>query len=115
MLDLNGDIELKSFDFSLIVDEDEFTQRILITLRTYLGELFYNINFGTPWYQDILGKQKDISIVESVLKSTISSVPGVDRILEFDMDYDEIKRSLIVDFLALLSTEQELQVEGAVL
>ncbi len=108
LLTADNDIALTNFDFSLVTGSNEMAQRILIKLKLYQGELFYNAKFGTPYYQEILGKNRDINVVESVIKQTIVSVNGVKRLLEFSMDYTPGKRELVISFLVQLSSDEEL-------
>ena len=115
ILDNAGDIALTNFDFSLVTGNDETAQRILIKLRTYVGELFYNTKFGVPYYQEILGKNRDIGIVESLIKEAIITIDGVKRLLEFSMDYVPSPRQLTVSFLVQLLSDEELALTGVVL
>lgn len=115
LLDGDGDIDLTNFDFSLIAGPDEIAQRILIKLKMYTGELFYNTRFGVPYYQEILGKNRDIGIVESLLKEAIVKVEGVKRLLEFSMDYIPAPRQLTVSFLVQLFNDEELSLKGVTL
>lgn len=115
LLDITGDMDLTNFDFSLITSTDELAQRILIKLRTYKGELFHNTLFGIPYYQDILGKNRDLGTIESILKQAIVEESYVKKLLEFSMDYVAGSRTLTVSFLAELFTDEELEVNEVIL
>ena len=115
LLNAAGDMELTDFDFSLVSSTDELAQRLIIKLRTYLGELFYDTTKGVPYYQNILGKNRDLNTVESLLKQAITEEDYVKRILEFSMDYTAAPRSLSVSFLVQLHTDEELEVNEVIL
>lgn len=63
-------------------------------LRLFYGEYFRNNTEGTPWWQDILGKQPSKSRGEQLLRARIAQTPGVTQILEFNVTYED--REMIV-------------------
>jgi len=92
-----GDIDLSAYKFEFAFDADYIVQKLAITLRTFLGEWFLDTSAGIPYFEDILKKNYDPTRVESVLKSAILDVPGVDQITAFDMNLIN-PRTLIVTF-----------------
>lgn len=109
--DVTGDLVFTDdFDFQTIDSTEELRQRLIIKLRTYQGELFYNTEFGTPYYQSIFGKKNDINVIESVIKAAIVESSGVKKLLEFSMDYTNETRSLVVTFKVQLFDDSELVV-----
>ena len=85
-LDTNGDIATSGIIW--LYDRDAVAQTISTRLRLFLGEYFRNIQEGTPWFQDILGKPESLARVESVIKNRIIRTENVDRLLSFSTDYD---------------------------
>ena len=53
-LDDNGDIATSGIQF--IGQAEEIAQTVKTRLKLFLGEYFRDINDGTPWFQQILGK-----------------------------------------------------------
>lgn len=93
----DGEIDLSTYDLEFAFDADYIMQKLLIVLRTFLGEWFLDTSAGIPYFEDILKKNYDPSRVESVLKSAILDVPGVDQITAFDMNLID-PRTLVVTF-----------------
>ena len=96
-LNSSGDLDISTYDFEFVLDADYISQKLIIVLRTFLGEWFLDISAGIPYFEDILKKNYDPIRVESVLKSAILDVPGVDQITAFDMTLNS-PRELVVSF-----------------
>lgn len=85
-LDESGDIVTRGTQF--IIGRDEIAQTIKTRLALFLGEYFRNIQEGTPWYEQILGKFVSLDTVEAVLRARIANTPGVIRLTSFSTDFD---------------------------
>lgn len=95
--DLSG-LLIKNGDLVLTTNSDAVKQHVTQRLRMFTGEWFLNLSEGVPYFQNILVKNPNPDIVDSLLKDTILSTPGVDELLSFNLDYDAALRTLIVDF-----------------
>jgi len=93
----DGDIDLSNNAFMLATGIDYIKQKLSIVLRSFLGEWFLDISVGIPYFEDIMKKDFDPARVESVLKSAILSVLGVNQITAFDMNLVN-PRNLVVTF-----------------
>lgn len=98
-LDKNGDIVTRGVQF--LNGRDDIAQTIKTRLALYKGEYFRNTAEGTPWFQDILGKNSNLNRVEALLRTRIAATPGVIRLTSFSMDYDLATRKLTVTASAL--------------
>ncbi len=85
-LDENGDIATRGEQF--IGGREEIAQTVLTRLRMFLGEYFRDIQDGTPWFEQILGKFTSLSAAESALRARIANTPGVVRLTSFSADFD---------------------------
>lgn len=85
-LDENGDIATRGVQF--IGGREEIAQTVETRLRLYLGEYFRDIQDGTPWYEQILGKFANLSAAEAALRARIANTPGVVRLTKFTADFD---------------------------
>ncbi len=97
-LDDNNDIAIENNDIVLITAVDEVRQRLLENLRTFKGEWFLDLELGIPYYQDILKKNIDLNVIETILKDAILDSPGVLELLDFSLDLDDSTRQLDVNF-----------------
>ena len=75
-------------------------QRIAITLSTFKGEFFLNTEFGAPWFQTVFRKGISKNLVDTQLRSVITSVEGVLQLIEYQSVIDSSARSLTVTFKA---------------
>lgn len=100
-LDSNNDLIIEKGQLKVVSDGAEVVQHVRTRLLFYLEEWFLDLQAGTPYFQQIFTKPVNLANVESILKSRILNTPGVDRLLEFSMDYEgESVRKLNVSFSA---------------
>ena len=99
-LDSTGDLFLDEIDLVLNSGQEAIQQHMSQRLRTFVGEWFLNLTVGVPYYQQILVKNPDPVIVDSVLKKEIIDTPGTKRLLDFDLDVDTTSRLLTLAFKA---------------
>lgn len=100
-LDSNNDLIVEKGQFKLVKDGAEVVQHVRSRLLFYLAEWFLDVTAGTPWFQQIFIKPVNLANVESILKTRILSTPGVQELVNFSLDYDNITRRLTVDFEAV--------------
>lgn len=79
-----------------IGSREEIAQTVLTRLRLFLGEYFRDIQDGTPWYEQILGKFASLDAAEAALRNRIANTPGVVRLTSFSADFDLASRAYSV-------------------
>ena len=99
-LDRDHDLALVNADFVLVDGAESVKQQLLIKLKLWTGEWFLDDGFGTPYLQDILGKQLTLSGVVAAIQQSILEVEGVINIERFVYEFDRQNRKLNVDFTA---------------
>lgn len=92
------DLDTGSLDLKLVSDAERVRQQLLIKLKLWRGEWFLDTEFGTPYLQQILGKQLTLSGVLAALRKSILEVEGVQQITAFTYTYSNSARKLSVDF-----------------
>lgn len=75
-------------------------QQIEFRLSLWRGEWFLDGDFGTPYLQNILGKQLTINGALAAIRSEVMSVEGVTAITNFEYTFDRPNRKLSVQFQA---------------
>lgn len=75
-------------------------QQLEFRLSLFRGEWFLDGEFGTPYFQSILGKQLTINGAVNAIKTEILDVEGVTRLNEFNWGLDRPSRRLSVTFEA---------------
>ena len=105
LLDETGDIALSPTGSLSLTSRgpQEVGQRIYITLGTFLGEWFWNTQFGQPYYQTILTKGVDKGIVDSIYAVALRGTRGVIDILQFESVLDNVNR--VYSAAAIVRTE----------
>jgi hypothetical protein len=94
------DIDTSGLDLNLIGLAEQVRQQLLIKLRLWRGEWFLNTDFGTPYLQEILGKQLTLSGAIAALQKSILEVTDVRRIITFTYAFSNATRKLTVNFVA---------------
>ena len=104
MLDIalttSHDLDTSSLDLKLVGKAEQVRQQLLIKLKLWRGEWFLDTEFGTPYLQQILGKQLTLSGALAALRKSILEVEGVRQILSFSYKFNNSTRKLTVDFTA---------------
>lgn len=100
-LDSNNDLIIEKGQLKTVEAAAETVQHVRSRLLFYLGEWFLDLQAGTPYFQEIFTKPANLANIESILKGRILNTPGVERLIEFSMDYEgSSTRRLSVSFSA---------------
>lgn len=99
-LDSDGDIFLNVDDLELTTGIDAIVQHLQQRLRTFLGEWFLDLRIGVAYFQQILVKNPNPAVVDSILKKEIINTPGILQLTYFDLDIGS-DRSMTLSFRAL--------------
>jgi hypothetical protein len=92
----DNDLVLKNGDILLVEEPDASGQRIKHRLLTFIGEYFLDLNFGTPYYDNILVKAPRIDVISAIIKAEIlKSADG--EFTEFEAAIDSRARRLTVE------------------
>jgi len=105
----DGDWMFGSGRSSYAIDNNAVMLNIATTLRTFLGECFFNKLIGVDWFNLINLKNKDVVLLS--LKSTIYSCFGVIEVTEMEYTLD-INRQLVLKYR--INTLYEKNVLGTV-
>lgn len=77
---------------------DVVTQRLKITLYTFLGEWFLDTTIGVPYFQQIFGKIRTKATVDLIFQRIISDDPDVIEILSFESSLSSGDRGYSMTF-----------------
>lgn len=95
-----GDLVLTNGNLTLVSGTQEILQSIFSTLRTFLGEWFLDNTIGVDYFGQILTKNPDQGLIDSILLAAIQDVPGVQSVTQFSSSVDFVNRVLSVSFQA---------------
>jgi hypothetical protein len=100
--DSDGDIFLNVNDLELTSGIEAKAQHLTQRLRTFLAEWFLDLRIGVAYFQQIMIKNPNPAIVDSVLKKEILNTPGILQLTSFDLDI-ATNRELTLSFRAITS------------
>ena len=95
----DGDIELEGNDFVLTAGIDAIEQHLSQRLKTFLEEWFLDKRIGIAYLQQILKKNPDPVVVDSIIKREIINTPGIKELTRFVLDISS-SRVLTLTFSA---------------
>jgi hypothetical protein len=72
----------------------EMIQRIVIAIKTHLGEQQLNTLTGLPWTEEILVKNPNLDQITSRARAYIMSIEGVTNVIQLDIVLDPATREM---------------------
>lgn len=97
-LNSNNDLIIENGQIKLVDKAAEVAQHVRTRLQLFLGECFFDVNTGIPYFQSILTKPVNLDNIESILKQTILETDDVLRLETFEMQFsDTEERKLVVN------------------
>ncbi len=70
VLDVNGNIAMASNPYSEAQD-------VASAVKLFLGEAYFDVAQGIPYFQNILGKRPNLQFVKSQIEKAALTVPGI--------------------------------------
>lgn len=94
----DGYIITEKGDLKTVRDGDFIVQHLKQRFQTFQGESFFNTVIGIPYLTEFFEKSASFSRMSYYLKKEIREVPGVRKIINFNMTKDARLRRLYVTF-----------------
>lgn len=91
---------------------DALKQRLKMKLMTFKGEWFLNINYGTPYYQQIFGKGRSKSSIDIIFRGLIEEDQDVSSIIRFNSTLSSSTRTYSLTFAVRSITGDTIEVEN---
>lgn len=119
------DIYIHETSHDLVIDEDtkelrltanleELTrQRLAINLKLFQGEWYADINLGTPYFQEIYGKNTKVA-ADLAIKDVILSTDGIVTLNTYSSSIDKTTRKLTVSFTCTTESGEIISFEETV-
>lgn len=82
---------------------DVVSQRLKITLYTFLGEWFLDLTVGVPYFQQIFGKLRTKESIDLIFQQIITNDPDVIEILTFESELSRGDRGYSMTFQVRVS------------
>lgn len=101
---IEGDLKLETGTFVFTTDKPaEVAQRLRTRFRFFKGEWFLDRNLGTPWFQEILKKNPNMTTVRAIFSQVITNTPEVASLDSLEVTLDRQLRQLEMVFVARLT------------
>ena len=97
LLDADGDL-IVTTDLQFSSGLAGVAQGIRIRILTFKGEWFTDLEFGVPYYQDLLGHKFDNTKARIAFRDAILSAPGVLGLTELETTFTGSTRALNVSW-----------------
>ena len=94
LLDENWDLSLGATDLQLVTGAAAIGQHWAQRLKTFMGEWFLDLRIGLPYFQQVLVKNPDPVVLDSVFKAATIATPGIVELLEFELEIEARTREL---------------------
>lgn len=75
-----------------VTDSERVRQKMRERLQAFEGEWFLDSTVGLPWFQEIFTRPFDKGNTDSLLKESIVTTTGVNKLLTYSSDIDFAKR-----------------------
>ena len=100
LLDDNG-VVLRNGDWAFAIDREGIQQRISQVLKTIAGEWFLDLDYGVPYFEQILIKNPNLPAVQDLFRRALLSVKGVSSVERLNLSLDTTSRTLTVSWVVL--------------
>lgn len=94
-----GDLVHDGVRLQLVADNDSIAQSLRTRLAFFKGEWFLDEEFGTPYFQSILGKSLPLIAVREVFREVIAGTVGVLDIVSLDLRATSVPRQFQLQFV----------------
>ena len=95
-LNSDNDVAFEDNSFQIIEGEDEVGQKISTGLKTIRGECFLELSKGIPIITEVMGKNKNLNLIESLYKNEIISIPSVESLDSFSLEVQNDRKLKII-------------------
>lgn len=94
-LDSDGDMALNSAGLPFFIGSaDEAVQRLRVRFLFFLGEWYRDQLLGVPYFEHVLIKRPNLTLVRSLWRQLILDTPGIARLNRLTESFDPVTRSL---------------------
>jgi len=113
LLDNTGDIVINDFALQLTPDAvGSIKQRVQIRLKAFKGEYFLDLDFGTPYHQQIFQKGISKGVVDAIFTKMINDTKGVVGVTSFTSTLDNTSRAYSASWKAIV--DGDFPIEGTI-
>ncbi len=91
-------------NITLSAGEAGVAQDWKVRMWTFLGEWFLDQRVGVPYFENVLVKNPDLTLIESVFREVALSTSGIETVTDITLDFDPTVRQLEVSIAGTLES-----------
>ena len=95
-----NDVVVVGSDLALTSGQQGIEQHLKQRLQTFFGEWFLDNRIGVPYFQQILKKNINPSVVEDLIVSEIINTDGIVEIIDLETNLEKAIREFQIEFKA---------------
>ena len=92
-----GDYVVVAGELVFVDGAEYIAQSLQERFRFFMGEYKYDVNFGMPYFQQILIKGFNANIIRGAFTNMALSCPGVSAVKSLTLDFNHSARSMAVN------------------
>jgi hypothetical protein len=77
-------------------------QKIAARFQFFKGEWFLDLRQGIPYFQNVLGKNPNLAVIQALFRKVVATTPGVAYVPDFALLFDHSSRHCTFRFIAKL-------------
>lgn len=90
------DLVYENRDLALVEGIDYYRQKVSIELQFFFGEWFLDDTKGIKFFELILIKNPNITLVDNLIKTAIIDIEGILSIVSYDSVFDKTARKFSI-------------------
>ncbi len=94
-------VVIRNGDWAFAEDRTGIQQRISQVLKTIAGDWFLDLDYGIPYFEQILVKNPNLPSVQDLFRRALLSVKGVSSVERLTLDLNTTSRTLTVNWVVL--------------
>lgn len=107
----SGDLLISEND---ILKTDSIMQAILIRLRWWFGEWKFGPEYGVKYYEHVLVKNPNKTVIMSEITKQITQVDGVQRVENLEVLIDPKNRKVVIRYTVVLENSEKYEGEVSI-
>lgn len=93
---ITHDLVFENRDLTFVSGIDYYRQKVAIELQFFFGEWFLDTTLGIKFFEVVLIKNPDETLVNNLIKTAILDIDGMLEILEYDSVFDKVLRKFTI-------------------
>jgi len=98
LLDSSGNRVLVNGDYGFAADDQAVKQGIQVRALLYLNDVWYDLDLGVPYLENILIKNPNPIVVKAEIGRNIALTPDVSNVVAVSLEVDPLTRHAAINY-----------------